>query len=172
MRKGKDPAPDLVTKHWLMDPDLGGPKTCGSWSPTLVRLYGTWRVPSAAPGTSWAAWFPRPTQSWWRAPPPGSSSPEPSQRDNTVLLHSCSEFLFYMPVIQHNFHLRIPLIINALLVSTEVRMSGRAVLWIRSDPHRHPVHPDSDPYHFQPNVSVFLFKAWASYLWFSVLRAW
>ncbi len=37
--KLKDPAPDLDTYHWLMDPDPGGPKTCVSGSPTLVRLY-------------------------------------------------------------------------------------------------------------------------------------
>ena len=34
MRKGKDPEPDLRQ----MNPDPGGPKTCGSGSPTLVSL--------------------------------------------------------------------------------------------------------------------------------------
>jgi hypothetical protein len=29
MRKGKDPDPDLDPHLWLMDPDPGGPKTCG-----------------------------------------------------------------------------------------------------------------------------------------------
>ncbi len=33
-RKGKDPEPDPYL--WLMDPDPGGPTTCGSGSPTLV----------------------------------------------------------------------------------------------------------------------------------------
>ncbi len=35
MRKGKDPEPD--PHLWLMNPDPGGPKTCGSGSPTLLR---------------------------------------------------------------------------------------------------------------------------------------
>ncbi len=36
IRKGKDPEPD--PDHWLMDPDPGGPKICGSGSPTLVVM--------------------------------------------------------------------------------------------------------------------------------------
>jgi hypothetical protein len=35
MRKGKDPDPDQYL--WLVDLDPGGPKTCGSGSPTLVK---------------------------------------------------------------------------------------------------------------------------------------
>ncbi len=40
MRKGKDPAPELNPYIWLRDPDLGGPKTCGSCGsgyPTLKK---------------------------------------------------------------------------------------------------------------------------------------
>jgi hypothetical protein len=36
MRKGKDPDPDPYLR--LMDPDTGGPATCGSGSPTLVPV--------------------------------------------------------------------------------------------------------------------------------------
>ncbi len=35
MRKGKDPVTDSDPYLWLMDPDPGGPKICGSGSPTL-----------------------------------------------------------------------------------------------------------------------------------------
>ncbi len=38
MRKGKDPEPDPDPYLCLMDPNPGGPKTCGSGSPTLVIL--------------------------------------------------------------------------------------------------------------------------------------
>ncbi len=37
MRKGKDPDPN--PDLWLMDPDPGDPKTCGSGSPTLQWRY-------------------------------------------------------------------------------------------------------------------------------------
>jgi hypothetical protein len=50
MRKGKDPDPDLESEPdpypyiWLMDPDPdpGGPKTCGSGSPTLEKKEIMW----------------------------------------------------------------------------------------------------------------------------------
>ena len=37
MRKGKDTEPEPDPHLWLMDPDPGGPKTCGSGSPTLQK---------------------------------------------------------------------------------------------------------------------------------------
>ncbi len=36
-RKGKDPYQEQDPYLWLMDPDPGGPKTCGSGSPTQAR---------------------------------------------------------------------------------------------------------------------------------------
>ncbi len=43
MRKGKDPEPDPDPYFGLMDPDQGGPKTCGSGSATLLaRNLGPW----------------------------------------------------------------------------------------------------------------------------------
>ncbi len=66
MRKGKDPdpEPDLDPYFWLMDPDLGGPKTCGSWAgwsklatPSLMSpINDNWRMfglePRVLPVTS------------------------------------------------------------------------------------------------------------------------
>jgi hypothetical protein len=43
MRKGKDPDPCLL----LMDPDLGGPKTCESGSPTLFFVTNVPQIPKA-----------------------------------------------------------------------------------------------------------------------------
>jgi hypothetical protein len=37
VRKGKDPEPDPDPHLFLMDQDPGGPKTCGSGSPTLQK---------------------------------------------------------------------------------------------------------------------------------------
>ncbi len=58
LRKGKDPDPYL----WLMDPDPGGPKTCGfSRSPTLVPWLLHNRISSLISGsatlTEWEKYF-------------------------------------------------------------------------------------------------------------------
>ncbi len=84
MRKGKDPDPDPYL--WLMDPDPGGSKTCGSRSPknasstghdniwiTATCLCccpdcpGSWQYSLQSGASSWCR--------WWQCPPgtrPGS----------------------------------------------------------------------------------------------------
>jgi hypothetical protein len=44
MRKGKDLDPELDPHLWLTDPDLGGPKTCGSCGSGSPTLPNTQRI--------------------------------------------------------------------------------------------------------------------------------
>ncbi len=80
MRKGKDPEPDPDPYLWLMDPDPGGPKTCGS--PTLSR---TWSDPVRKAET-WKNVWPNLLLAGrvWCAGTSWVTSPRLSQRSRSV----------------------------------------------------------------------------------------
>ncbi len=83
MRKGKDP--DIDPYLWRMDPDPGGPKTCGtgSGSPTLVSTHSLtvhFKVTFAVPAQPAAERPPWPA----RARGPSSTAAEKSRKNSST----------------------------------------------------------------------------------------
>ncbi len=98
IRKSKDPDPYF----WLMDPDPGGSKTCGSGSLPLLKRptfepTGTYKFPTV-PTLNWGRWRWTCPGGGWGSPwsPPGAAG---AYQTSPCTIHSCtvgySDYVFF-----------------------------------------------------------------------------